>query len=196
MNAENFSREQLAEITDYVDVTAPPPGPAAHFIFGTNQVVPADLVAGRHREGLAPVIITTGGVNRHDGVVEGREIRRSLIAQGVPEDVIRCEDRSASTWENVEFAEHHLREATSAGLPVVAVCKWYHRRAVHCLRTRLAAVYALTYDPVYSGVPVTRTNWFDHPDGRQRVLREWQEVTRRVADGSLQDAHRVGGAWR
>lgn len=36
----------------------------------------------------------------------------------------------------------------------------------------------------------------DHPDGMRRVLREWQEVPRRVADGRLADMDRVNGAWR
>jgi hypothetical protein len=82
---------------------------------------------------------------------------------------------------------------------ITAVCKWYHRRAIHCLRTLLPEVeiiYAATYEPVYSGVPITRANWTEHPDGKRRVIREWQEVSRRVADGSFKELHRTDGAWR
>jgi len=189
----------VATITDYVDVTAPPVGVTAHFIFGTNQVIPVDLVAERYRKGLAPLIIATGGVNRHSGIVEGREFHRLLVGRGVDESAIRCEDRSANTWQNVEFALPFLREAVGLGLPVTAVCKWYHRRAIHCLRTLLPeaeALYAITFEPVYSGLPVTRKNWAEHPDGQRRVIREWQEVSRRVADGSFKQLTRVGGAWR
>jgi uncharacterized SAM-binding protein YcdF (DUF218 family) len=171
----------------------------AHFIFGTNQVIPVDLVAERYHKGLAPFIIATGGVNRHDGIVEGQEFRRLLIEGGVGESAIRCEDRSANTWQNVEFALPFLREAVSLGLPITAVCKWYHRRAIHCLRTLLPeaeAIYAITFEPVYSGVPITRENWTEHPDGKRRVIREWQEVSRRVADGSFKELKRVAGAWR
>jgi uncharacterized SAM-binding protein YcdF (DUF218 family) len=189
----------VATITDYVDVTAPPVGVAAHFIFGTNQVIPVDLVAERYRRGLAPFVIATGGVNRHSGIVEGREFHRLLVERGVDESAIRCEDRSANTWQNVEFALPFLREAVSLGLPVTAVCKWYHRRAIHCLRTLLPeaeALYAITFEPVYSGLPVTRKNWAEHPDGQRRVIREWQEVSRRVADLSFKQLNRVGGAWQ
>jgi DUF218 domain len=196
---EIHTPSQLAEITNYVDVAVPPPGPGAHFIFGTNQVIPVVLVVDRYQDGLAPLIIVTGGVNRHSGVVEGQEFRRALAERGIPADVVRCEDRSASTWQNVEFSQDYLKEAMNADLPVVAVCKWYHRRAIHCLQTLLPdldTVYAITYEPVYSGMPITRENWFDHPDGRRRVLREWHEVPRRVADGTLVDVDRDSGAWR
>lgn len=61
--------EQTAAITAFVDIDAPPPAsePTAHVIFGTNQIQPVEIVADRHKRGLAPLIIATGGVNRHDG---------------------------------------------------------------------------------------------------------------------------------
>ena len=65
------------------------------------------------------------------------------------------------------------------GLPLVAVSKWYHLRAVYCLRTQLpqaVPLYAIGWEPVYAGVLVTRDNW--PPDGRRRVIRESQEVPR------------------
>jgi uncharacterized SAM-binding protein YcdF (DUF218 family) len=199
MTEDTYTREQVANITDYVDVTAPPEGVAAHFIFGTNQVIPVGIVADRYHKGLAPLIIATGGINRHDGIVEGQEFRRLLVENDVSEAAIRCEDQSENTWQNVERALPYLREAMEAGLAIAAVCKWYHRRAIHCLRTLLPeaeAIYAVTFEPVYSGVPITRTNWIEHPDGKRRVIREWQEVSRRVADGSYKELNRIRGAWR
>lgn len=199
MSDDDISAEQVAAITAYVDVEAPPPGPSAHLIFGTNQPIPAEITADRYHKGLAPLIIATGGVNRHNGIVEGREFHRLLVERGVPDGIIRYEDRSANTWQNVEFALPYLREAHAAGLPVTAVCKWYHRRAIHVLRTLLPEVdgfYAITWEPVYAGAPVTRTNWLHNPDGKRRVLREYEEVPRRVADGSFKDARLIDGAWR
>lgn len=199
MTEDIYTREQVAEITNYVDVTAPPRGAAAHFIFGTNQIIPAEIVADRYHKELAPLIIATGGINRHNGLVEAQEFRHLLVEKGVDEAAIRCEDQSTNTWQNVELALPHLREAIDTGLAIAAVCKWYHRRAIHCLRTLLPeaeAIYAITYEPIYSGTPVMRANWIGHPDGKRRVIREWQEVPRRVADGSFKELNRVRGAWR
>ncbi len=201
MNDDDISTEQIAAITAYVDIEAPPPSaePTAHLIFGTNQTVPAEIVADRYHQGLAPLVIATGGVNRHNGIVEGREFRRLLIERGVPEAAIRYEDQSINTWQNVELALTYLREAVESGMSITAVSKWYHRRAIHALRTLLPdvdAFYAITWEPVYAGAPVTRTDWPLNPDGRRRVIREWQEIPRRIADGAIKEANLINGAWR
>ncbi|XVQ10306.1 YdcF family protein [Spirillospora sp. CA-255316] len=196
-----ISTEQIPAITRFVDTEALPPDgkPTAHFIFGTNQVQPVDIVAERHHQGLAPLIIATGGVNRHNGIIEGRVFRELLTERGVPDHLIRIEDRSANTWQNVEFALAHLREALELGLTITAVCKWYHRRAIHAMKTvfpEVGAFHAIAWDPIYAGKPITRQDWPAIPDGSRRVIREWEECSRRVADGSFKAAERVDGAWR
>lgn len=200
MSGEDLSPEQITAITAYADIEAPPPDePAAHILFGTNQARPAAIAAERYHRGLAPLLIVTGGVNRHTGIVEGREFARLLSAAGVPEDVIRVEDQSSDTWQNVERSLPYLLEALAAGLRLTVVTKWYHRRAVHALRTLLPQAgyfYAISWEPVYAGTLVTRSSWPTIPDGRRRVVRESQEVPRRVADGSYRPAEKVDGAWR
>jgi uncharacterized SAM-binding protein YcdF (DUF218 family) len=200
VRANDLSPDQIAAITAYVDIEAPPPDePTAHIIFGTNQAQPAGIAAERYHRGLAPMVIVTGGVNRHNGIVEGHEFCRLLTDSAVPAGVIRVEDQSANTWQNVEFSLPFLREALASGLPLTAVGKWYHRRAVHVLRTLLPEAeffYAISWEPVYSGVPVTREDWPQIPDGRRRVVHEWEEVPRRVSDGSYREAAIVDGAWR
>lgn len=199
MGEEDCTELAAATITAYVDIEAPPSEPSAHFIFGTNQDIPALITAEWYHKGLAPLIIATGGVNRHNGIIEGREFHRILIANGVHESAIRFEDSSENTWQNVENALPFLREALKSGLPITAVTKWYHRRAIHALRTllpELGAFHAISWEPIYSGSPITRTNWSSHPDGRQKVTREWHEVSRRLADGSFSEANRIDGAWQ
>ncbi len=201
MTDTELTHDQIKAITEYVDIEAPPAAgePAALLVFGTNQMQPARIAAERYHLGLAPLVIVTGGVNRHDGSVEGREFYRYLTDCGVPPAAIRVEDQSANTWQNVELALPHLREALALGLPLAAIGKWYHRRAVHALRTLLpdaGAFYAISWEPVYAGEPVTRESWPLIPDGRRRVVREYEEVRRRIADGSFSAAAITGGTWR
>ncbi|MEU1802113.1 YdcF family protein [Streptomyces sp. NPDC019937] len=200
MNSEDLDLGQIDEITKFVDIEAPPPKglPTAHLVFGTNQAKPIEIAAERYHQGLAPLIIATGGVNRHNGIVEGRDIRRLLIERGVPGAVIRCEDQSVNTWQNVELALPYLREALEFGLRIVAIGKWYHRRTVHSLATLLPEIgpfYAVSWEPVYAGRLVTRSDWPSILEGKRKVIREWEEVSRRVGDGSFREADRIDGAW-
>ncbi|MFE7130325.1 YdcF family protein [Streptomyces sp. NPDC057638] len=201
MSGADLGPDQVRDIARAVDIEAPPPPdrPTAHLVFGTNQTRPVEIAAERYHRGLAPLIILTGGVNRHTGIVEGRVFHGLLRERGVPDSAIRYEDRSANTWQNVEFALPYLREAVAEGWTITAVAKWYHRRAVHCLATLApfaAPFHALSWDPVYAGRTVTRQDWTATPDGRRRVLREAEEVPRRVADGGFAAVRRAGGAWR
>jgi hypothetical protein len=84
------------------------------------------------------------------------------------------------------------------GLRLAVVSKWYHLRAVDCLRTLLPEAvpfYAISWEPAYAGALVTRTSWPKIPHGRRRVIRESEEVPRRVADGSYRAARKANGAW-
>ncbi|WP_433233972.1 YdcF family protein [Actinomadura nitritigenes] len=200
MTDDDVTPEQFPGITRFVDIQAPPPDgePTAFFLFGTNQIPPVNLAADHYHRGLAPLIIATGGVNRHNQIIEGRVFRELLLERGVPEDAIRVEDRSADTWQNVQFSLPFVREALAAGLRITAVSKWYHRRAIHVLKTvapEVGPFYAIGWDPVYAGRPVTRQDWPEIPDGHRRVIREWREVSRRLADGSFADLKQAGGAW-
>lgn len=201
MDKEDLGEERISDITQFVDTEADPPGnqPTAHLIFGTNQPDPALIASERYHQGLAPLIIATGGVNRHNGVIEGHMFRDLLLENGVPGEAIRFEDRSSNTWQNVEFSLPFLQEAIEAGWPITAVCKWYHRRAIHALTTlapQIRSFHAITWEPLYGGQRITRNNWAAIAEARPRVIREWEEVSRRVTDGSIRDARLVDGAWR
>jgi hypothetical protein len=92
-----------------------------------------------------------------------------------------------------------VREATGLGLPVSAVSKWYHRRAIHLLKTcipNIGPFYGISWEPVYAERLVTRDQWPQNPDGARRVIREWEEVRRRVAEGDLADVVLIDGAWQ
>jgi uncharacterized SAM-binding protein YcdF (DUF218 family) len=193
--------ERVAALTAAVDIEASPPDgePVALVLFGTNQAAPAQIATARYHAGAAPLVIATGGVNRHNGIIEGREFARQLTRAGVPGDAIRVEDQSKDTWQNVELSLSYLREAVALGLRLAVVSKWYHLRTIYCLATQLpeaAPFYAISWEPVYAGTLVTRASWPKIPDGRRRVLRESQEVPRRVAEGTYRAARKADGAWQ
>jgi len=109
------------------------------------------------------------------------------------------EDTSRTTRGNVEGTLPFLHEALRSGLAVTAVCKWYHRRAIQTLRLLLPEApffHAVTWEPIYDGVKVTRSDWFKSAAGAEHVLREWQSIPQRLANGTLREVKFVDGAWR
>ena len=201
MTGDELTPERVAALTAAVDIDAPPPDgePVALVLFGTNQAAPAQIAAARYHAGAAPLVIATGGINRHNGIIEGREFARQLAHAGVPDSVIRIEDQSKDTWQNVELSLPHLREALAMGLRLAVVSKWYHLRTVYCLATQLPEAtpfYAISWEPLYAGTMVTRADWPEIPDGRRRVLRESQEVPRRISEGTYRAVQKADGAWR
>jgi hypothetical protein len=122
-----------------------------------------------------------------------------LTENSVQADAIRVEDTSANTWQNVEYAAAHIHEALSLGLKVTAISEWFHRHTVHALKTHAAGIgdfHALGWEPECEGRAVTRRNWTAIPDGRRRIIREWEEATRRLAEGEVVALDQEAGTWR
>ena len=62
--------------------------------------------------GKAPVIITSGGQGPDEIVSESASMKAYLLEKGVPEEHILEEDRSASTYENMQFSRDLIRSRT------------------------------------------------------------------------------------
>ncbi len=89
-----------------------------------NDGTPTPLLAGRIERALgfyraqvgetgkAPVIITSGGQGPDEIVSESASMKAYLLEKGVPEEHILEEDRSASTYENMQFSRDLIRSRT------------------------------------------------------------------------------------
>ena len=183
-----------------VDIDAPPPDaePVALILFGTNQAAPAQIAAERYRRGTAPLIIATGGINRHNGITEGPEFARQLTRQA------SRTAPSASRTSPAHLAERRAVPAPPArgprhGAALAVVSKWYHLRTSTAwppCSPRPSRCYAISWEPVYADTLVTRASWPKIPDGCRRVLRESQEVPRRVAEGTYRALRKADGTWQ
>lgn len=136
-------------------------------IFGTRHWTPAELAADLYLAGLAPLIVTTGGSDRHPkGLSEALVHRELLVAAGVPPGAVLAESKSLNTTENVTFALPLIEEAIGMPRSVIAVVKWYHRRALVTLGQHWPSVeriYAADYEPFNTDrrMALSRSSWRD-----------------------------------
>jgi uncharacterized SAM-binding protein YcdF (DUF218 family) len=107
-------------------------------VFGTNDLRVATVAAEFYREGLAPLVLITGGIAHHGDLLatpwdrpEAVIFAEEMIRCGVPEDRILIEPFATNTAENVRFARA-LIEALPGPPPrnATAVVKPFMQRRV------------------------------------------------------------------
>jgi uncharacterized SAM-binding protein YcdF (DUF218 family) len=69
-----------------------------------------DHAAELYRDGLAPIVIVTGGLTGEATRTEADAGREYLLERGIPAAAILCEDRSRHTLENLFNAREDLRQ--------------------------------------------------------------------------------------
>lgn len=88
-------------------------------VFGTAQYdgVPSPVLAARldhaielYREGLAPVIVVTGGSQPGDQFTEATASANYLIERGVPDEDVLREVSGTSSWQSLAAAANFLDE--------------------------------------------------------------------------------------
>ncbi|MFE5243421.1 MULTISPECIES: YdcF family protein [unclassified Streptomyces] len=90
------------------------------------------------RRGGSPVLITSGGQGPDEDLPESHAMADHLVAEGFPAHLIRREDRSTTTEENLRFSKAIMEEA-KPGYRCVVVTNNYHafRAALTARRVRI-----------------------------------------------------------
>ncbi|MGM9605569.1 MAG: YdcF family protein [Faecousia sp.] len=120
--------------------------------FGCYNEDVARRAAQLYRQGLAPLILFTGGLGRNTSSMwtesEASRFARIAIAEGVPESAILVEERSTNSGENLIFSRRMLMDRGLSHPRIIGVQKPYMER-------RLYAAF-----PVYwPEAEVTVTSW-------------------------------------
>jgi len=189
---------EFPAISEYLNISTPlPPHADLIFVFGTRLPDPIPIAVDLYQRDVAPYIVITGGDNRQTGVNEARAHCDLLLKSGIPADCIIMEDRSANTLENVTFALPEIEKRLDLHLiqRMIVVAKWMHaRRAVMTLKRHVPdgiRYHIQTYNPW----GITLENWRDLPEGRGRVLKNWENMPKYLAKGDIAEIKRDGDAY-
>ena len=94
--------------------------------------VPSPVLAGRldhavalYEEGVAPLIVVTGGKQAGDAVTQGRSGYEYLRSKGVPDEAIKVEVEGTNSFEELS-ASALILERAGVGNDVVIVTDPYH----------------------------------------------------------------------
>ncbi len=70
-----------------------------------TQAYRLDRAAELYEAGFAPRIIVSGGQGADEPISEAESMRRYLVALGMPNEVIKLEDKSTNTQQNMEYSK-------------------------------------------------------------------------------------------
>ena len=120
--------------------------------------------------GKEACFIPSGGQGHDEPMPEAEAMRRYLISQGVPEGLIRVEDRSRTTLENMKYSGEIIREMNPEGKAIFSTTNY------HVFRSGIWAEKA--------GIPMegigSRTKWWFWPNAFMRetaglLLSRWRQ---------------------
>ncbi|MGD9794000.1 MAG: YdcF family protein [Acidimicrobiia bacterium] len=120
------------------------------------------------QQGLAPLVVVTGGKQSADRFTEARASADYLIERGVPDAAILREVQGRTSWESLAAAARILRERDLRS--VLLVSDPYHAKRIAAIATELG---------LSAHVSSTRTS----PEGDGSVLKHFVQETAGVALG-------------
>ncbi|MGB0993852.1 MAG: YdcF family protein [Akkermansiaceae bacterium] len=156
--------EQAAQtIWDYHQMNHTPSKADIIWALGSHDLRVADRAAELWQEGLAPLIVMSGGLgNFTEGVFQKPEadlFAERAIALGVPESCILIENQSTNTGENVTLTKKLLEGKNISVSSVIAIQKPYMERRSYA--TILAQWPQL--DELTVQVTSPQLSWQDYP---------------------------------
>ena len=124
----------------------------------------------KEETGREAMLIPSGGQGSDEPMPEAEAMRRYLLSQDVPDRLIRVEDRSHSTAQNMAFSRELIRQINPEGKTVFATTNYHvFRSGVWAAEAGLAA----------EGIG-SRTKWWYWPNAFMRecaglLLKRWRQ---------------------
>ena len=144
-----------------------------------------------YRQGLAPLILISGGGRMSDGRPEWEAYAEYALEKGVPQSAILTERAARNTLENFRLGAAVIaaRPGGWSGIKTVALCaKPFHmRRVAMTARQQLPDGLTFLACPPADSADLAKDNWWLTERGRRRVLSELIRIGEYALAGDIGD---------
>ncbi len=79
----------------------------------------------RKATGKTAVIIPSGGQGKNETMAEAEAMRRYLLTQNIPDEIIRMEDKSRNTYQNMENSKRIIESESTAAKTIFATTNYH-----------------------------------------------------------------------
>lgn len=189
--------EWIGDITRFIFLEDEPKPADVIFIPGNGHAEPSERAAELYARGFAPLTLPSGryaiGTEGFCGQQSGARVyagafdtecafmKRVLLACGVPEEAILCEDEATYTYQNAIFSRRRTDERRLRVARGILCCMPVHARRAKMYYQTLYPDAELLVCPA-RGAPVTRDNWMREPGGIDAVLGELRRCGTQFGD--------------
>ena len=124
----------------------------------------------KEKTGKEAILIPSGGQGENESMPEAEAMRRYLTEQGIPENLIRMEDQSKNTYQNMAFSKTLIQDINEKGKPLFATTNY------HVFRSGLWSNQAGLHAEGIGG----KTKWWFWPNAFMRecvglMQRRWKQ---------------------
>lgn len=171
----------------------------AILIFGNRHIVQRSAWQAYrlYNQGLAPLIVASGGVRLADGRTEARALSEELLRYGLPKKALLIEDKSTNTRENVVFSRELSARDWNSVIGVGHIIG--SRRFAMTLTANCPGILPMMAN--VNPYPVDADQWHLHPGFARHAGRELAKIPvylerGHIAEIDLEDINRRAVAAR
>jgi len=144
---------------------------------GASQPQLMERTAQLYHQGMAPLILPSGGPTSKVETTEWEFLRDVAISMGIPENAILREDKAANTFENARFSWEVLQQNGINPRKVILVCKSYHaRRALLTYQVEFPRDTVFYVSPITDRTGTTKDNWYLDEQKISYVMNELTKI--------------------
>jgi len=155
------------------------------FIAGGSRKELAIKAANLYQQGYAKYILPSGGPNKKltNLQTEYQFLREVLIANGVNEEHILCEDKAQNTFDNANYSLEVLEENNFECKNAILISKTFHaRRAFMTYKTVFKDDFEILIAPIVDERNITKNNWFRDQGKIKIVMNEVEKIGKYFSD--------------